>query len=204
MPTPAPSPLTDEALADGLRPLTDALEATGFTQDPSQPQPTWARTRLSDPSPADAAPDVDAEAPQWQEKVVLWRHPRLPWELHGYVASTRSPHAVHLRFFDPGWQPTQVLPGHWEKGFAFAHLDGLRALAAWLTEAIWPRALAWFEAPCPAEDLLSVGARVMSLVQPGPLLEQHRARAAWLAAQGRDGEAAFVRGVVAHIESLFR
>jgi hypothetical protein len=189
--------LSDEAWMAGLAPLIAALEAMGFVRDLAQPQPTWERPRVV------AAEGEGVEGEGEGEKVVLWRHPRLPWEVHGYVASSLSPHAVHLRFLDPDWQPDQVLPGHWDKGFAFETATGLEALAERLREVIWPRALAWFEAPVSAEALLGARARVMSLVRPGRVLEQHRGRVAWLEAHERHDEAAFVRGIIAQVEALF-
>jgi len=183
---PTSAPLSDDAFLRALEPLTTALETLGFEPLAEAPQPTWAR-----PSQGN------------QEKFVLWRHPRMPWSLHAYVATTRSVHAVHLRLFDVDWRPARVLPGHLEKGWPFDAEASLAATARLLLDTLLPRALAWLEAPVPGEEVMRLTGRVASLLSPGPLLEQHRRRAQWLEDVGRPDEAAFVRGLVAEIESLF-
>ncbi len=190
---PAPqAPLTDDQFTAGLSGLVQVVEASGFVLDSGHAQPSWVRIH----PPA-------ADGTERGEKVVLWRHPRMPWEVHGHVASSLSEHAVHLRFFDPEWKPQRIMPGHIDKGFVFESAKTLRALANKMVSVIWPRALAWFEAPASAEEILGSDARLLSLVRPGPLLEHHRARAAWLETQGRTEEAAFMRGLVAEVEALF-
>ena len=186
--------LDEDAFFGGLEALLEVVTATGFEADLGHHQPTWIRTRRSGPGGEDG--DVIGE------KVVLWRHPRYPDELHGHVATSASPHAVHLRFFDPEWCPERVLPGYLEKGFEFDDLVELGGVAEKLKRVIWPRALAWFRHPVPADELLSARGSVLALVKPGPVLEQHRRRAEWLDARGQSQEAEYVRGVIAEIEAM--
>lgn len=183
--------LDDDALFERLPSTMAAISAAGFVRDThgassAVQHPTWIRVRGE-------GDDADAD------KVVLWRHPRVRTTLHGYVATTRVGDMVHLRFFDPSWQPETVLPGHLEKGWELADL----AAADAALESVWDRALAWFESPVPADRVMAQDGRLAALVAPGPMLERHRRRAGWLAEQGRDAEAAHVRALIARIEALF-
>lgn len=183
-----PRELDDAHVLGHLGELVGALEACAFARDPDALHPTWLRETGADG-------DLD--------KVVLWRHPRMPDTLQGYVATTRVAHMVHLRLFDPQWRPATVLPGHIDKGWRFASAEDLAALAVELREVVWPRALAWFERPLEPEALMREHGRVPSVVEPGPLLERHRERAVWLESQGRSDEATWLRGVIAEIERLY-
>lgn len=142
------STLSEEAFWAGLLPLTQRLEHEGFAFMTVDDQPCYFRSE-----PYTEA-QVEAGFIPRQEKVVLWRHPRLPHEVQGHVASSMTPHKVHLRFFDPDWRPEKILPSYLGKGFAFSDEASLRAVATRLAEVIWPRAMAWFEDPVEAEALL--------------------------------------------------
>jgi hypothetical protein len=179
--------IDDASFFQALRPLTARIEASGF-RPIEEHSPTWLRELV----------------PERLDRVVLWRHPRQPTQVHGYLASSQSPAMLHLRLLDPSWCPQQVLPGHLGKGWDFADVDELEQLAATLAQLIWPRALAWFEAPIPGDELLASQGRVASGVLRGELLEQHRRRAAWLEQNGEHQEALYVRGVVEELEAILR
>ena len=198
------SPLQESAeLLAALAPLLEVVEASGFQRAEGQ-QPTWTRTRSTKESSVEESGVEDGvvAGDVWTEKVVLWRHPRQA-HLHGYVATTRADAMVHWRLFDPEWKPARILPGYFEKGWAFDSAAQASAIAEDLARVVWPRALLWFDEPVDPDQLMMAAGRVPSVVRPGPMLEQHRRRAAWLESQGRQREAAFVRGVVGEIEALF-
>lgn len=186
-----PANWSDEDLIAALAQTVASLVAAGFERSSGDGvhHPTWIRER---------GVDVDADA----DKVVLWRHPRVPGTLHGYVATTRVGHMVHLRFFDPTWQPEAVLPGHVDKGWELERDDSVGQVDARLA-AVWPRALTWFEAPVAPDEVLAEHGRVASVVAPGPLLASHERRARWLREAGRDEEAEHVDALVARIRALY-
>lgn len=177
--------LSDSQFMDALSPLTGAMEACGF-EVADGPQPTWLRI----------GEDVI-------NKVVLWRHPRRLSTLQGYVASTNHGAMVHLRLFDPDWQPERLLPGSVDKGWDFEDAESLSELASQLAGSIWPRAIGWFEAPVDAEELLMMHGRVPSVIRPGPLLDYHRRRANWLREHEKHREAEYVEQMVDEIEALY-
>lgn len=191
-----PRELDETGLLQHLSELVEAIEACGLVRDATAQHPTWLREVPAD-GEADSHDDADLD------KVVLWRHPRMLDTLQGYVATTRVPHMVHLRLFDPTWQPATLLPGHFDKGWRFDSAEALRAIASDLRERLWPRALSWFEEPIEPEALMLAHGRRPALLAPGPLLERHRERAQWLEAQGQTREAAWLRGVIAGIERLY-
>ena len=87
------------------------------------------------------------------EQLTLWIHPRQPGLLHAHVKTSRSPHAVHLRLFDPHWKPERVLPGHLGKGFDISNPQQLKETAL-LLEELWPRIEHWFSNPISGEALM--------------------------------------------------
>lgn len=137
-----PDTLRDAALFEYFTPFFAVLQQQGFERVQG-PTMRWRRTRTG------------PEATQAIDEVVVWRHPRYPNAVHGHVSTSRSPHAVHLRFFDPSWTPDEVLPGHLGKGFEFNDDADLRAMSEHFCNDILSRALAWFVEPIEAGELLN-------------------------------------------------
>ncbi len=137
--------LDDAAFLTAIQPLVEAIAAAGFAPDSQATHATWQRL---------SALCCPTSGERCAERVVLWRHPRRPNELQAYVSTGYENLAIHLRFFDPSWRPDTILPGYLDKGWPFASAAALSEVTQDLAATLWPRALAWFAQPIPAEAVL--------------------------------------------------